>query len=84
MSSAAARERIGSLFEQVAREQRRTLAPLTDDLKLLQSGLDSLSFAIIVVRLEEALGVDPFSAEEAVEFPVTFGDFVRLYERTAR
>lgn len=70
-----------SLFEQVAREQGRELAPLADDLKLMQCGLDSLSFAIIVVRLEEALGFDPFSAEEVVEFPVTFGDFVRLYER---
>ena len=61
------------------RDERR-LAPLADDLKLLQSGLDSLSFAIIVARLEDQLGFDPFNAEEAVEFPVTFGDFVRLYE----
>jgi len=30
--------------EQVAAEQKRKLAPLTDDLKLLDSGLDSLSF----------------------------------------
>lgn len=80
MSLASVRPFVSSLFEQVAREQGRTLAPLSDDLKLLQSGLDSLSFAIIVVRLEDALGVDPFSAEEAVDFPITFGDFVRLYE----
>jgi len=75
------RTTITLLFEQVAREQERTLAPLADDLKLLQSGLDSLSFAIIVTRLEDSLGIDPFNATEAVEFPVTFGDFVRLYER---
>src|SRR5215469_11125925 len=70
-------------FEAVAGEQHRRLAPLTDDLKLLQSGLDSLSFAIIVARLEDKVGFDPFNATEAVEFPVTFGDFVRLYERFA-
>jgi acyl carrier protein len=74
------RSTIVSQFEQVAAEQQRKLAPLTDTLPLVESGLDSLSFAIIVARLEDALGVDPFSAEEAVEFPVTLGDFVRLYE----
>lgn len=74
------RSTITSQFQQVAVEQERTLAPLADELKLVQSGLDSLSFAIIVARLEDALGIDPFSAAEAVDFPVTFGDFVRLYE----
>jgi acyl carrier protein len=78
------RSTITSQFQQVAIEQERVLAPLSDELKLVQSGLDSLSFAIIVARLEDALGVDPFSAAEAVEFPVTFGDFVRLYENFAK
>lgn len=81
MSGASARSTITSLFKEVAEEQGRALSPLTDDLKLLQSGLDSLSFAIIVARLEDSLGFDPFNADEAVDFPVTFGDFVRLYER---
>jgi len=75
---ASLRATITSLFEDVAQEQQRKLAPLSDDLKLLQSGLDSLSFALIVARLEDALGFDPF--ESAETFPVTFGDFVRLYE----
>ncbi len=75
------RSTIVSQFEQVAVEQQRKLAPLTDGLPLLESGLDSLSFAIVVARLEDALGVDPFSAEEAVAFPITLGDFVALYER---
>jgi acyl carrier protein len=74
------RSTIASQFQQVAKEQDRTLSPLSDDAKLVQSGLDSLSFAIIVVRLEDALGIDPFSAADTLEFPVTFGDFVRLYE----
>jgi acyl carrier protein len=75
------RSTIVSLFEEVAREQQRALSPLSDDLELLKSGLDSLSFAIIVARLEDSLGFDPFNADEPVEFPVTFGDFVRLYEK---
>jgi acyl carrier protein len=78
------RATIESQFEQVAREQQRTLAPLADGMRLVQSGLDSLSFAIIVARLEDSLGIDPFNAAETVEFPVTFGDFVRLYENFAK
>ena len=34
-----------------------------------------------VGRLEQRLGFDPFSAAEDVYFPVTFGDFVRFYEK---
>ena len=78
------RTTIASQFEQVAREQKKSLAPLSDDLVLLESGLDSLCFAIIVARLEDALGVDPFSAAEDAEFPVTLGDFVKFYEHAAR
>ena len=73
------RAKVTSIFEDVASEQKRKLAPLADDLKLLQSGLDSLSFALIVARLEDALGFDPFETVET--FPVSFGDFVRLYEK---
>lgn len=74
------RSTIVSQFEQVAKEQGRNLSRLSDELKLLDSGLDSLSFALIVVRLEESLGFDPFDVAEEMRFPVRFGDFVRLYE----
>jgi len=74
------RSTISAQFEQVAQEQKRKLARLSDDLKLLDSGLDSLSFALIVARLEDAAGFDPFDTGEDMKFPVTFGDFVRLYE----
>jgi acyl carrier protein len=75
------RETVALHFQQVAREQKRKLAPLSDNLKLLDSGLDSLSFALIVARLEDALGFDPFDTNEDATFPVTFGEFVRLYEK---
>jgi acyl carrier protein len=77
------REKIATQFRQVAYEQDKQLAPLTDDLMLLDSGLDSLCFAILVARLEDSLGVDPFTTSEDAIFPVTFGEFVTLYERTA-
>jgi hypothetical protein len=69
---------VQSMFELVAKEQKRQLLPLTDDLLLLNSGLDSLSLALIVARLEDSIGFDPFATIE--RFPVTFGDFVKLYE----
>ena len=78
------RSTIQSQFEQVAVEQERALTSLNDNVKLIDCGLDSLSFAIIVARLEDALGVDPFSSANTVDFPVTFGDFVRLYEGFAK
>lgn len=67
-------------FKEVAKEQKQTLAPLVDELILLESGLDSLGFAVIVARLEDKLGFDPFTAAEDIEFPITFADFVRIYE----
>jgi hypothetical protein len=64
----------------VARLQGKTLAPLTDDLVLLDSGLDSLCLAIVVARLEDALGVDPFTGADDGPLPVTLGDFIGTYE----
>ena len=78
------RDQITSQFRLVAPEQDKRLAPLTDELPLLDSGLDSLCFAILVTRLEDALGVDPFSASEDASFPVTFGDFISFYENAAK
>ena len=77
------RSTIVAQFEQVAREQGKKLAPLCDDLVLLESGLESLCMAIIVARLEDSLGLNPFSAGEDVDLPVTLGDFIRLYAHAA-
>jgi acyl carrier protein len=78
------RSKVISQFKQVAKEQNTQLAPLSDDLVLLGSGLDSLCFAIIVARLEDELGFDPFGATEDVDFPVTLGDFIKFYEDAAK
>ena len=50
-----------SEIRQLAAENRKSTPDLTDDLVLLDSGLDSLALAILVVRLEETLGFDPFA-----------------------
>lgn len=73
------RQRVLSQFERAAKDHNRQLAPLSDSLPLMDSGLDSLCFAMIVARLEEELGVDPFAATD-VRFPVTVGEFVQCYE----
>ena len=78
------REEVIAHFTQVAQEHDRQLAPFTDDLALANTGLDSLGFAIVVTRLETALGVDPFTAVEFANFPMTFGGFVRCYEAAAK
>jgi hypothetical protein len=65
---------------QIAKQHDKTLAPLTDDLHLLNSGRDSLCIAILVASLDDSLGIDPFERDSNVPFPVTLGDFIRLYE----
>ena len=78
------RSEVIAQFQQVAQDHNMRLAPLTDDLALFHSGLDSLCFAIVVVRLELSLGVDPFGGEGEARFPVTFGDFVGYYQDAAK
>jgi acyl carrier protein len=68
-------------MEQIAREQGKTLLPLKEETALADCGLDSLGFAVLVARLEDRLGIDPFTAtEDGSSFPVTLGDFVKVYE----
>ena len=73
------RSRILEEFREVARQQERPLAALGDDVPLNETGLDSLCLAIVVARLEDQLGTDPFA--ESAEFPYTVGDFIAAYER---
>jgi acyl carrier protein len=75
---------ITSQMQKIADEQKKKLAPLTDELNLVESGLDSLCFAILVARLEDELGCDPFTASNDIHYPVTLGDFVSLYENASK
>jgi acyl carrier protein len=74
------RSSILTAIEEIAAAQKKNLAPLTDDLALTNSGLDSLCFALLVARLEDETGRDPFSESDEVSFPVTLGEFIALYE----
>lgn len=53
---------------------------ITNEQVLLESGLDSLGFAILVALLEEELDFDPFQEMENSVYPITFGEFVAIYE----
>jgi acyl carrier protein len=72
-----------SEMQRIAQEQEKELAPLSDDLVLLDSGFDSLCFAVLVARLEDKLGIDPFAHGDDTAFPVTLSDLVRTYENAA-
>ena len=56
-------------------------ATFDDSMVLLQTGLDSLGFAILVTQLEQELRYDPFTLMEQAVSPTTFGEFVSIYER---
>jgi acyl carrier protein len=72
---AAITDAIGRVFRDSARE----IPPTHDDAVFgEQIKLDSLDFAVIVVQLEQTLGVDPFrSGARPVQ---TVGEFIKLYE----
>ncbi len=71
------------MMKEIADEQQIVLPSLEDDLSLHDTGFNSLAFAILVVRLEDKLGVDPFTASEDAAFPLTVGEFVRSYENVS-
>ncbi len=74
------RDTILKEIQSVAASQKKTVPPLTDELPLGDSGLDSLCFAILVSRLEDITGRDPLGEAEGGRFPETIGEFVALYE----
>jgi acyl carrier protein len=71
-------------IQQIAVDNGIDLPPLTDDVVFVELGLDSLAIAILVVRLEETLGFDPFNERDDFPHIVTLGDFVRFYESSAK
>jgi acyl carrier protein len=73
-----------SEIHQIGGETNKDLPPLTNDLVLLDSGLDSLAIAILVTRLEDTLGLDPFTESDDTPPPVTLGEFIRFYQNAAK
>ena len=66
----------------IAKEHGKSLAPISDALPLLDSGLDSLCVAILVARLEDRFGIDPFASADEAVIPITIGDFIAVYAKT--
>lgn len=56
---------------------------LTDGVVLLETGMDSLGFAVLVARLEQEFGYDPFVLLDSPVYPKTFLEFVNIYEQFA-
>ncbi len=78
------KDKIIQVLQEVAADSALPLfANLDENTVLLASGLDSLGFAILVARLEEELGYDPFSLMDEPIYPRTLGEFVAVYERLA-
>jgi acyl carrier protein len=71
-----------TVLAQVAKlleEENIPVADLTLQSGLLESGLDSLAFAVVLTRLEESLGFDPFLMLEDEIFPQTLDELVDVY-----
>jgi len=71
-------------IQKIAATYERDIASLDDDVALVDSGLDSLCFAVVVAHLEDELGLDPLSSVDQARFPITIGDFIKLYENAAK
>ena len=77
-------DKIRALFEKMWREEKPEPPPqLVDDTVLLETGFDSMAFAVFVTVLDEELGFDPFTISQDAVYPRTFGEFVRFYEKHA-
>lgn len=78
------RNKIITAIQEIAELRETTIIKdLKDDTVLLDSGLDSLGFAILVSKLEEDLGYDPFVLMEEPVYPKTIGEFIDIYQRFA-
>lgn len=75
-------EKIRTVFADVWQSQNGSEAPaLKDQDILLETGLDSLGFAIFVSQLEEELGYDPFTLSDDAFYPQTYREFVDFYAK---
>ena len=79
MTHEQVRDTMAAMVKRVLADSGRPAQEPTDDDTLTGTlGFDSLDLAVLVVGLEQSLGVDPFRAGAQ---PVqTFGQLVTLYE----
>lgn len=77
------RAQIEAQLAQLFEEDELEIPQFVDDMVLLDSDLDSLGYAVLVTRMEDELGYDPFSLMDDPVYPTTFGELVEIYERFA-
>jgi acyl carrier protein len=71
-------------LRQAAEEMGNRVSPsLSLETKVFESGLDSIGFAILVAKLEDRFGFDPFAAMQEAYYPETIGQFISVYENHA-
>lgn len=79
-STASTRDVVVQELRRLLVEEDSDRTTVADDDSLVDLGLDSLALAVLITRLEDALGCDPFLAIEQGAPPRTVGDLVVLYE----
>jgi len=74
-------DKILSVYKEVYSSQNKgkSAPEIKNETILLDSGLDSLGHAILITRLEEALGYDPFTISSEAYYPRTFEELVEFY-----
>jgi aryl carrier-like protein len=73
------REVIVGMLNDLLEEDDLEVPEWTDDTVLLDSGIDSLGFAVLVSRLEDRVGYDPFTLMKEAIYPRTLREFVDVY-----
>lgn len=76
----AVRDAVRAELVQLLREEGVDDVAVGDDTVLLESGLDSLGLAVLVTRLEDRLGYDPFTLMTEAVYPQTLGELATVYE----
>lgn len=79
------RNRIVAILNEMWKEDHGSAPPpvLQNSTVLLESGFDSMAYAVLVARLDDEFGIDPFLTNTDAPLPRTFGDFIAFYEKTA-
>ncbi len=83
MTTQHIRETVERSIHRILQDSGRPTRPLKDDDALMAGiGLDSLDLAVLVVSLEEELGIDPFrDGRGAVR---TVGELTAVYDEALR
>ena len=67
-----------SMFEAAEATDSKLKKNIHNNDILLDTGLDSLGFAVLVSILEDKLNYDPFSELEEAIYPATFEEFLKI------